>query len=350
MSFVDFLLDFLPFVKTPPFLMKRDFIDQRTYSAVWNSYARNDWNGALETCQDCGFGKTSTNKILTYQGVMPKQNGPKNYVRVWSGFQIRVALGLLEMRSHLFMRDILLICLNCGFQTSSQETLRRYVHNEKKSRKRMAKWNPRRSLIFVKIQRVDFVNWFTSVNQFTNFIYIDEFGFDTDHSPNFGWSGIGQPAVYTLPPLTSRRLTYCIAVSPTAGLIHDEVELRAFTSNDFYYFLNTLITLPEAQIPQTILIMNNAPIHKESDVNEIMESSGCTTEYLPPHSPALNPADEVMANIKFNLSYELSHSYQQQSVNLTFATALGKVTPALVSNCDASMRDKFPAILVFSDI
>jgi hypothetical protein len=91
-------------------------------------------------------------------------------------------------------------------------------------------------------------------------------------------------------------------------------------------------------------------------------------EFLPPYSPALNPAEEVIANIKSNVAYELSHTYHQQLLNLTVATlvakntqmnqimdaalqtALGKVTPALVANCELSMTSKFPAIQAFSDI
>jgi hypothetical protein len=102
-------------LKKPPFLMRRDLLDQRTYTVVWNSFKRNGWDAAIETCQDCGFKKSSAGNIISHTGIMPIKNGPKNYVRRWSGMQIRVALGHLEMEPHLSMKDLLNKCLNYGF-------------------------------------------------------------------------------------------------------------------------------------------------------------------------------------------------------------------------------------------
>jgi hypothetical protein len=348
--------------------MTRDVLDQRTYTAVWCAYQRGGYEAARQTCQDCGFSERSTYKIIEHHGDKPIKYGPKNLTCKWSGQQICYAKSILLAQPHLAIKDLLRVCNQHGFQIIAEETLRKYMHNEDMSWKRMAKWNVKRILPSVKSQRIHYVNWFTNVNQFTNFIYIDEFGFDTDHSPNYGWSPIGKPALFLLPPLTSTRRTCCIAVSAIAGLIYHDETLETFTSDGFYLFLHNLTLQPAAQLPNTTFIMDNAPIHKESDVDDIMISSGCSTEYLPPYSPALNPVEEVIAVIKSHVADELSHTYQQQLINLTFATpgskvtqmnlimqaalqtSLGKVTPALVANCEISMTNKFPAILAGADI
>lgn len=47
-----------------------------------------------------------------------------------------------------------------------------------------------------------------------------------------------------------------------------------------------------------VVIMDNAPWHKENDIKELIESSGAKLIKLPPYSPDLNPIEHAWANLK----------------------------------------------------
>ena len=46
------------------------------------------------------------------------------------------------------------------------------------------------------------------------------------------------------------------------------------------------------------LVLDNAGIHKGSEVDEAIEKAGCTLLYLPTYSPDLNPIEHCWANFK----------------------------------------------------
>lgn len=60
--------------------------------------------------------------------------------------------------------------------------------------------------------------------------------------------------------------------------------------------------LAEDVLPQllegSILIMDNASIHRAAEVYELVASHGCELEFLPPYSPDLNPIELSFAILK----------------------------------------------------
>ena len=46
------------------------------------------------------------------------------------------------------------------------------------------------------------------------------------------------------------------------------------------------------------VILDNAGIHKSSEVDEAIQKAGCTLLYLPTYSPDLNPIEHCWANFK----------------------------------------------------
>jgi transposase len=53
--------------------------------------------------------------------------------------------------------------------------------------------------------------------------------------------------------------------------------------------------------PRSVLVMNNAQIHHNGQVAEILESQGCLVVYLPPYSPDLNPIEKGFSVYKSTL-------------------------------------------------
>jgi transposase len=50
-----------------------------------------------------------------------------------------------------------------------------------------------------------------------------------------------------------------------------------------------------------VVIMDNASIHKNNKVRELIESVGCKLLYLPPYSPDFNPIENYWAVMKKNI-------------------------------------------------
>jgi hypothetical protein len=54
-------------------------------------------------------------------------------------------------------------------------------------------------------------------------------------------------------------------------------------------------------LPKSVLVMDNAQIHHNGRVAEILESQGCLLLYLPPYSPDLNPIKKGFSIYKLAL-------------------------------------------------
>ena len=50
--------------------------------------------------------------------------------------------------------------------------------------------------------------------------------------------------------------------------------------------------------PGDVVVMDNLPAHRRSDVRVIIEAVGATLRYLPPYSPDLNPIENAFAKLK----------------------------------------------------
>ena len=59
--------------------------------------------------------------------------------------------------------------------------------------------------------------------------------------------------------------------------------------------------------PCSVLVMDNAQIHHNGQVAEIVENAGCLVLYLPPYSPDLNPIEKGFSVFKSALrrNYDL---------------------------------------------
>ena len=53
--------------------------------------------------------------------------------------------------------------------------------------------------------------------------------------------------------------------------------------------------------PGDIVVMDNLPAHKISQIREIIEAVGAELRYLPPYSPDLNPIEQAFSKLKAHL-------------------------------------------------
>ncbi|EUC57295.1 DDE family endonuclease [Rhizoctonia solani AG-3 Rhs1AP] len=83
------------------------------------------------------------------------------------------------------------------------------------------------------------------------------------------------------------------------GIIHLDVFPCAVTGAIFNAFIEGLLDVMNPwPRPNSVLVMDNAPIHKTGGIRELVEARGCRLLYLPPYSPQFNPIEEAFSVIK----------------------------------------------------
>ena len=66
------------------------------------------------------------------------------------------------------------------------------------------------------------------------------------------------------------------------------------------------------------VVLDNARIHRNSEIFDIANDFGLTILYLPPYSPDLNPIEKVWANFKNKLR-RIKHKFDSLSNAITYA-------------------------------
>jgi transposase len=95
------------------------------------------------------------------------------------------------------------------------------------------------------------------------------------------------------------------------GILHVEVLDHPITGADFLTFIEGLLKCMQPRpLPNSVLVMDNAAIHRVDGVCEMIEAHVSRLVYLPAYSPDLNPIEEVFSSIKAwlhgNCNYVLS--------------------------------------------
>ncbi|KAG2218177.1 hypothetical protein INT45_003603 [Circinella minor] len=153
-----------------------------------------------------------------------------------------------------------------------------------------------------------------------NCVFIDKAGFNMHLRRNFGRPKIGTPAKAVVP--TNRG----ISINIFSAIYHDgildltlrrpqpvprpkkrkrnngsseevtDVNARVGTRTEHYieFITGLMDTLDADNMKGSYLVMDNAPIHTNSDI----EDSGYKCVYLPPYSPFLNPIQEFWSKVK----------------------------------------------------
>jgi transposase len=83
------------------------------------------------------------------------------------------------------------------------------------------------------------------------------------------------------------------------GILHLEVVENAVTGEDFRRFVEGLLPrMNEWPLPNSVLVIDNASIHKVAGVREMVEERGARLLYLPAYSPDFNPIELAFSTIK----------------------------------------------------
>ena len=114
----------------------------------------------------------------------------------------------------------------------------------------------------------------------------------------YAWSIRGERACRFEFPLCGTKYSLLPALS-LDGIIHLEVVENAITGDDFLQFVCGLLPkMNKWPLPNSVLVMDNAAIHKVPGIRELVEEHGTRLLFLPSYSPDFNPIELAFSTIK----------------------------------------------------
>lgn len=130
---------------------------------------------------------------------------------------------------------------------------------------------------------------------------MDECGFLLNLHRLYGWAPAGQRFVEEVPFVRGQNLSVVGAFSlPSSGnrsglwaLWHVQGAWKAWS---FELFVEEMV-LPRLQAG-SVLVLDNARIHKGQQLRAKVEAAGCSLLYLPPYSPDFNPIEPLWGWLK----------------------------------------------------
>ena len=111
------------------------------------------------------------------------------------------------------------------------------------------------------------------------------------------------------------------------GILHLEVVENAVTGAAFRCFVEGLLPrMNKWPLPNSVLVVDNASIHKVAGICELVEEHGMRLMFLPSYSPNLNPIELSFSSIKAWLRANRDEVNQEmESKNGTVYNALWQV-------------------------
>lgn len=213
----------------------------------------------------------------------------------------------------------------------SLATIDRILSKNKYSLKDLIPVNERRNSVETIQLRKKFAIKYTQLEDSRNFIYIDEFGIEFTMRRRKGRSRVGTPATITTPSSRGNNLSVCAAIDSTGYLYHFK-KFHSFDHASFITFLEGLIPLLDTS-KRNVLIMDNASIHKVTEVKKLIFENKLEYLYNAPWSPMLNPIEECFSKIKCFIRSK--HSINNCDLMAAVDEAFAKVTR---SDCQGFIR------------
>ena len=154
----------------------------------------------------------------------------------------------------------------------------------------------------VKQVRAEFAHYMYEEGLREHRIYVDEMGFNLYASRAYGRAPRGQ-RVHRIVGGQRGNITLIAAISNTGGLVYHETHTQSVKKEIFTDFLTSLeAILRSCDNPDAVIVMDNAPIHR--NIEEVFPN--LNIKKLPPHSPFLNPIENVFSVLKARLKNHLN--------------------------------------------
>lgn len=227
----------------------------------------------------------------------------------------------------------------------SERTIRRWFKIQKYSK---------RKIRFNASERDQFLHddWIRRLSQWHHYqlVFVDESAANErtkDHK--YGWAPIGVWPQEQRPQKRSELWSILPAYTSREGYIAYEIIQGSCTKALFLHFLKTKV-LPLCNYydplnpqPNSVLIMDNASIHRGPEIRALCNQYGVLLEYLPPYSPDYNPIKESFAEIKgwMKKNRDLAQAFADDFagfINLAVTSLVGRKAKHFTS-CYISLED-----------
>ena len=153
-------------------------------------------------------------------------------------------------------------------------------------------------------------------------VFIDETGASTKMARRYGRAPRGKRCVAPVPHGHWQTTTFVGALRAT-GITAPMVLDGAMDGAAFELYVR------EALVPTLsagdIVVMDNLPAHKRSQIRAAIEAVGARLMYLPPYSPDLNPIEMAFSKLKAALRKAAARSLE--ALWTAIANALATFTP-----------------------
>ncbi|KAK9241695.1 DDE superfamily endonuclease-domain-containing protein [Lipomyces tetrasporus] len=145
-------------------------------------------------------------------------------------------------------------------------------------------------------------DWLLRLSDWTaeQLMFVDEFAANEKTGDRkYGWAPVGVTPDESVPAFRSERYSVlpCYTVD---GYIACKILKGSFNQESFTAFIRDEVLPLSSRYPgpRSVLVMDNASIHKSQDLCRLCAEAGVRLEYLPPYSPDYNPIEESFAELK----------------------------------------------------
>jgi hypothetical protein len=169
-------------------------------------------------------------------------------------------------------------------------------------------------------------------------VFLDESGAsERTGDRKYGWSPIGSICAQSRPIQRSERWSILPALTIN-GYLDYVIHHGAITADLFMEFVEERV-LPYCSPypgPRSVLILDNASIHKNPRLQQLCDDAGVLLKFLPPYSPDYNPIEATFGDLKawIKRNYMLAADFEVFGGFLDFAVQQA---------CKGSMEGHFRA-------
>jgi len=154
-------------------------------------------------------------------------------------------------------------------------------------------------------------------------VFLDESGAnERTGDRRYGWSPIGLTCAQSRPIKRSERWSILPALT-IDGYLDYIIHQGAITADLFVEFIEEKV-LPHCSPypgPRSVLILDNASIHKDLRLQRLCNEAGVLLRFLPPYSPDYNPIEATFGDLKtwIKRNYMLATDFEDFGNFLDFA-------------------------------
>jgi transposase len=164
-------------------------------------------------------------------------------------------------------------------------------------------------------------------------IYVDETGVSTQMTRRSGRTLGGARLREAVPAGDWKTLTILGALS-TAGVVA-AMTVEAATDRDVFLAFLDDVLCPKLK-PGDVVVMDNLPTHKITEVRERIEAAKAELLYLPAYSPDLNPIEKAWSKLKYLMGATMARSVE--ALDLAIQSLLPQISS---DNAQAWFRLRF---------